>query len=44
MTAQDVKDILRTLQHLATQLGDVGKSEKYKKLHEVRNGDYYMFR
>ncbi|PFX16465.1 Tetratricopeptide repeat protein 28 [Stylophora pistillata] len=34
MTAQDVKDILRTLQRLATQLGDVGKSEKYKKLHE----------
>ena len=44
MTVQDEKDILRTLQGLATQLGDEGKSEKYKKLYEVRNEESYVFR
>ena len=37
MTAQDEKDILYTLQNLATQLGHKGKGEKYKRLYEVRN-------
>ena len=46
MSAQDQNDhdILRTLQGLATQLGDEGKSEKYKKLYEVRNEESYVFR
>ena len=44
MSAQDQKDILCTLQSLATQLGDEGKSEKYQKLYEVRNEESYVFR
>ena len=44
MSAQDQKDILCTLQGLATQLGDEGKSEKYQKLYEVRNEESYVFR
>ena len=41
MTNQDKIDILHTLQHLAARQGDERKTEKYKKLYQVRNGVSY---
>ena len=38
------KELHRKFQGLATQLGDEGKSEKYKKLYEVRNEESYVLR
>ncbi len=44
MTTQDKIDILHTLQHLATSQGDERKREKYKRLYEVRNADWFASR